>query len=341
MKSAVLTRPHQMEIQETPIPDIGSGDVLVKVMACGVCGTDVHIFDGDKGAADNPLPIVLGHEFAGIVETTGTDAGDIHVGDRVCVDPNVLCGRCYFCKSGIGHFCTAMTGIGTTVDGGFAQYCAVPWQQVYPLADGIDFATGAMAEPLACCVHGIDLCGIRTGSHVVVFGGGMIGLLMVQLARMQGASVVVLVEPVANKRETGLALGADVALDPFREDVKLALDNLHLTQVDVVIECVGSPGTISQAIDIVGRHGTVMMFGLTKPDEEIPLKPFEMFRKEIVLKASYINPYTIGRAVDLINRGRIHVDSIITSPVPLDSLGQVLASPSLRQHGKVLIDPWL
>jgi threonine dehydrogenase-like Zn-dependent dehydrogenase len=340
MKSAALKAVRLIEMQETPIPDIGQNEVLVKVMACGVCGTDVHIFEGDKGAADNPLPIILGHEFAGIAEKTGENIDDIKPGDHICVDPNVMCGYCYYCKSGTGHFCTHMTGIGTTVNGGFAQYCAVPRQQIYKLAEDVSFYQGAMSEPLSCCLHGIDLCEIKAGSHVVILGGGMIGLLMLQLARLQGASSVVLVEPVAGKRKVGLELGADFCIDPASEDTAQILQRKGIHRIDVVIECVGQIGTIRQAIDIAGKQSIVMMFGLTKPHDEIAIKPFELFKKEIVLKASFINPYTIGRAVDLINSKRIDVSCMTAEVVPLERLNEVLSSPEMRSLGKYIVDPW-
>ena len=213
-------------------------------------------------------------------------------GDRVCIDPNCYCGTCAACRSGLAHFCTQMVGYGTTVDGGFAEYCAVDARQVYRLGAHTSFAQGAMAEPAACCLHGIDLCGIRPGHQVVVIGGGMIGLLMVQLARLAGAARVALVEPVAAKRETGRKLGADVCIDPQQQDTAAALRQGGLTWVNTVIECVGRPETIAQAIDLAGSKAVVMMFGLTKPDETVPLKPFTVFEKELELKASYINPYT-------------------------------------------------
>ena len=341
MKSAVLTQTGIIEVQETPVADIGPDDVLIKVLICGVCGTDVHIFEGDKGAADNPFPIVLGHEFAGIVEKTGANVRDVHPGDQVCVDPNVQCGNCYYCKSGIGHFCEHMTGIGTTVNGGFAQYCAVPSKQVYHLKEDISFAQGAMAEPLACCLHGIDLCQMKAGSRVVIFGGGLIGLLMLQLARIQGAAQVILAEPVAAKRETALALGADLCVDPINEDLADVLKNKNIGRIDTVIECVGSVDTIRKAIEIAGKQSVVMMFGLTKPHEEIAIKPFEIFKKEVTLKASFINPYTIGRAVDLINNKKIDTSSMMVEPVPLERLSEVLSNPKMRQKGKCTVNPWL
>ena len=172
-----------MTIEDRPVPAVGEGQVLIQVKACGVCGTDVHIYEGGQGAADCPPGTVLGHEFSGIVAQTGPGVGRVRVGDRVCVDPNKTCGECEYCQSGLDHFCQSMMGIGTTVDGGFAEYCVVPQSQVYPIGADTAFEEAAMAEPVACCLHGLDLCQIQPGSHVAVIGGGMIGQIMLQLAR--------------------------------------------------------------------------------------------------------------------------------------------------------------
>ncbi len=318
----------------------GSDEILIRVFACGICGTDVHIFEGDKGAADNPLPIVLGHELAGTVEKTGSGVTGYAQGDHVCVDPNVLCGHCGYCRGGIGHFCEHMTGIGTTVDGGFSQYCVVPQRAVYHLAPHIPFSAGAMSEPLSCCLHGIDMCGIKPGENVVVIGGGMIGLLMIQLTKISGAAFTALVEPVESKRAEGKRLGADLCMDPASEDILETLAKNGVRRVGVVIECVGKPATIEQAIGIAGKYSTVMMFGLTKPEEEVHILPYEIFRKEVVLKASYINPYTIGRAIDLISREKVDVSSMLTEVIPLERLPEVLSSSTLRSKGKFVVDPW-
>lgn len=213
MKCAVYYGKQDLRVEERPVPRPGRGEVLVRVMACGVCGTDVHIFQGDPGAADCPPGTVPGHEFAGVIEAAGEGVTAFGPGDRVCVDPNKLCGECDFCRGGIGHFCEHMTGIGTTADGGFAEYCVVPQSQLYRVADSVPFEQAAMAEPVSCCLHGLDLCEVRPGSRAAVIGGGMIGLLMVQLLRLAGASFVALLEPVQAKRELGLRLGADVAID--------------------------------------------------------------------------------------------------------------------------------
>ena len=160
MKAAVFYGKQDLRIMDIPKPTPKEDEVLIKVKACGICGTDVHIFHGDEGAAATPTGTVLGHEFAGEVESVGRDITDIKPGDRVCVDPNKLCNDCYYCKSGIGHFCENITGIGTTVNGGFAEYCVVPRSQVYKFSDNTTFEEAAMTEPLACCLHGIDMCNI-------------------------------------------------------------------------------------------------------------------------------------------------------------------------------------
>ena len=339
MKSAVFYGKHDLRVQDSPKPPIGPRDVLIAVRACGVCGTDVHIYEGDKGAAEVTPPTILGHEFAGVVEAVGPEVTKFIPGDRVCIDPNHPCGCCDPCRDGIDHFCEHMTGYGTTVNGGFAQYCAADMQQVYKLGDNTTFEQGAMTEPVSCCLHGIDMCDIHPGSTVVVIGGGMIGLLMMQLAGNAGATKVVLLEPIDSKRKVAEQLGADLTVDPIHEDVPECLAAAGIGNVDVVIECVGKPATIEQAIQIAGHKSTVMMFGLTKPDETITVKPFEIFQKEIVLTSSYINPYTQRRALELIDSGRLDVSSMVAKVASLEELEAILSDPAVRAKGKYIIDP--
>jgi len=341
MKSAVFYGKHDLRVEESPVPEVGAEDVLIEVKACGVCGTDVHIYEGDKGAAAVTPPTILGHEFSGVITKVGENVKELKVGDRVCIDPNNYCGKCDPCRHGVAHYCEHMIGYGTTVNGGFAQFCAVDQKQVYKLGDQTTFEQGAMSEPVACCLHGIDMCDIKPGHQVVVIGGGMIGLLMMQLAKLAGAAKVAMVEPVEEKREVAKKLGADVVIDPFNEDVKATLRNAGFNWIQTVIECAGLTSTIEQAIDIVDHTGTVMMFGLTKPDDTISLKPFEVFQKEIVLKASYINPYTQRRALDLIDSKRLDVSSMVYKVASLEELEDVLKDPKLRAKGKFIINPSL
>ena len=339
MRSAVFYGKHDLRIEDHEMPKVGPKDVLIQVKACGVCGTDVHIYEGDKGAAEVTPPTILGHEFSGVITEVGSEVQHYQVGDRVCIDPNCYCGACDPCRKGVAHYCEHMIGYGTTVNGGFAEYCAVDERQVYKLGEHTTFEQGAMTEPVACCLHGMDMCEIQPGHQVVIIGGGMIGLLQLQLARLAGAAKIALLEPVESKREVAEKLGADVCIDPIHEDVKARLKEAGMTWINTVIECVGRPSTIEQAVDIAGNKAVVMMFGLTKPDETISVKPFEIFRKELELKASYINPYTQKRALDLIDSGRLDVSSMVYEVCGLDRLADILGKPELRAKGKYIISP--
>ena len=339
MKSAVFYGKHDLRVENSPMPKVGPEDILIQVKACGICGTDVHIYEGDKGAAEVTPPTILGHEFSGVIAEVGSNVTKYKVGDRVCIDPNCYCGKCDFCRNGSAHYCTDMIGYGTTVNGGFAEYCSVNQRQVYKLGDNTTFEQGAMTEPVACCLHGMDMCNIHPGSNVVVIGGGMIGLLMLQLSKLAGAARVALLEPVESKRVVAKKLGADILIDPINENVEEELKKAGMTWVNTVIECVGKTATIQQAIDIVGNKGTVMMFGLTKPDDTIAVKPFQIFQKEIELKSSFINPYTQKRALDLIDSGRLDVSSMVYAVESLENLADILSSPELRAKGKYIISP--
>ncbi len=338
MKAAVFYGEKDLRIEEIEIPKPGCGEVLLKIHACGVCGTDVHIYEGDEGAAKSPAGTVLGHEFSGEIVEVGKGVTRLKAGDRVCVDPNKLCGKCEYCLSGIGHFCENMVGIGTTVNGGFAEYCVIPQEQAYVISDNLTFEEAAMAEPVACCLHGIDLCEIHPGDTVAVFGMGMIGLLMMQLARISGAAKIIAIEPVEVKRNQALQLGADLVIDPINEDIKEVLAANNIGRVNTVIECVGRIDSMKQAMEIAGKKSVVMLFGLTRPQEELPVKPFDLFRKEITLKASFINPYTQQRAVALIESGNIDVKSMISNRLPLEELEKVLGDSAMRSQGKIIIN---
>ncbi len=337
MKAAVFYTKEDLRIEEREIPKAYGDKVLIKIKACGICGTDMHIFDGDEGAAPTPAGTTLGHEFSGEVVEIGEMVNGIKVGDKVCVDPNKLCNECSFCKDGVGHFCENMIGIGTTVDGGFAEYCLVPMSQVYKFEKDISFAEAAMTEPVACCLHGIDMCNINCGDTVLVIGGGMIGLIMLQLAKLKGAANLILVEPIKEKRDHALKLGADIVIDPINENTSEVLAKNNITRINTVIECVGKTATIEQAISLAGKYSTVMMFGLTRPNDEIKIKPFEIFKKEIILKASFINPYTQARALKLIENKKVDVSSMIYKQIPVDDLPSVLADKKERAKGKYIV----
>lgn len=339
MKAAVFYGKEDLRVEEVDLKEPESNEVVIKVAACGVCGTDRHIFDGAAGSAPTPPKTVLGHEFAGVVVKAGSAVKEISVGDRVCVDPNDMCGECYYCRQGQGHFCENMIGIGTTVHGGFAEYCTVKEKQAYKVPDSLSLEEAAMTEPVACCLHGLDLSNIKAGQTVMIIGGGTIGMIMLQLVRLSGASVVLMVEPIESKRKMALELGADITIDPINENIGEVLSANNIKQVDVCIECVGLVNTMKMAIEYTGNCGTAMLFGLTNPDSEMPVKPFDIFKKEISIKASFINPYTQKRALNILSSKKINVKKLITDIVPLDKINEVLETDKYKKSGKILIKP--
>ena len=330
MKAAVFHGKENIRVEQIKARKPGAKEVMIEVKACGVCGTDMHIYAGAEGAAKTTPPTVLGHEFSGVVCETGPDVTSVKVGDRVCVDPNDMCGECYFCREGKAHFCENMIGIGTTVDGGFAEYCTVREKQVYKIPDGLSYQEAAMAEPLACCLHGMDLTGIMPGQTALIVGGGTIGLIMLQLAKISGAATLLLAEPVAAKRETAKKLGADIVYDPLSEDIDEIMRRHGIKGIDAGIECVGSKNTMRYTIDHTGKGGVAMLFGLTSPDTHMDILPFDIFKNEITIKASFINPYTQGRAVALLGQGKMDVASLITDEVQLDDIIDIFETEKFK-----------
>lgn len=336
MKAAVYHGPGDLRVEEVPVRKLKDNEVKIQVKYCGICGTDIHIFHGDGGCCDVTPPLVPGHEFSGVVAEVGAGVKAVKVGDRVTGDPNDMCGECYFCKNGMQHFCKNNIGIGTTVDGGFAEYVIMREKQVYKVSDDLSFIEAAMAEPISCCLHGIDLCNIKAGDTVLVIGGGPIGMIMMQLAKNAGASKVIMSEPVEEKREQVLKLGATKTIDPLHEDVEAVLAE-YCENVNVVIECVGNVHTQADAVRFAGKGATIMYFGLAAPEESFPIRPDDIFKKELHITSSYINPYSFERAIQILESGTVELESLITNVVPLDNIADVFTKPEYRRTGKVMI----
>ena len=201
MRAAVFHGVRDIRLEERERRRPGRGEVAVRVKACGVCGTDVHMYHGAPGSVQIRPPVVLGHELSGEVAEVGAGVDRLADGDRVTVDPNMPCGRCFYCRIGRGHLCESLRAVGVTQDGGFAEYCIVPASQVYRVRQSVSFEAAALAEPLACCLHGIDRMAIRPGQEVAVFGVGPIGLMAVQLAFLSGASRVFASDPRELRRK--------------------------------------------------------------------------------------------------------------------------------------------
>jgi len=337
MRAAVFPSPGLCEIVEREPPSPAEGEIIVQVHACGLCGTDLHIYQGEFPAR---FPLVAGHEFAGLVEETGPGVVHLRAGDRVTVDPNISCGACPPCQKGYPHLCRDLSAIGVTLDGGFATHCAVPARQAYKLPKDMPFAIAAMSEPVACCVHGIEQAHLRPGDTVVIIGAGMVGLVMLQLALLRGASVAVVSEPSAPKRQIAQALGATVVVDPHAADLAEAVTQaIGDSGADVVIECVGSESTAQQAVSLASEAGRVLFFGVSPEAARVSVSPYQVYRKELTITGSFTNPFTQGRALSLLNSGRLKVEELITHRLPLDQLPKALDLMAAHQATKILIQP--
>jgi 2-desacetyl-2-hydroxyethyl bacteriochlorophyllide A dehydrogenase len=324
MKAAVFYGVGDLRVEsDRREPSPGPGDVLLEVAACGICGTDRHIMHGEF---DTVPPVIIGHELSGEVVAVGAGVTSLAVGDRVAIDPNMPCGMCRPCRRGKVHLCQNLSALGVDRDGGFAELMVAPEQQCYRLPEGVSLEEGAMAEPVACCLRGIDQAGIVPGDRVAVIGGGAIGQILAQLARAAGASWLVLSDPVAERREMALGLGADAVVDPTQED-PLARHGVLEGGADIVLEAVGSARTTRQAVAWAAEGGTVIWFGVTPPGDMVEVEPNLVFRKELTIRGARINPFTHARALDAMAAGQISVAPLLSRRIALEELPRTLEEP--------------
>lgn len=326
----------RIESKEDKAP--GPREVKLRVRACGVCGTDIHIVHGSPGSAEAAPPVVLGHELSGEVTEVGREVEALRPGDHISVDPNITCGHCFYCRKGNAHLCRDLTAVGVNYDGGFAEYARVPASHAYKAYGSASYGESALAEPLACCLHGIDRAGIRAGQTVAVVGAGAIGLMMVQLAFLQGASRVLVGEPVARRRELAEEFGAEAA-DPRGGGFLQWIRDCTAEGVDVAIEAAGRPEAMSLAIASARRGGTVLLFSVPELSAQLEVEPYQIFFRELTILGSFINPATQGRAVDLISRGKVQLEPLITHRFPLKEIGRAFETHGKPEAIKILVEP--
>ncbi|HEV7253329.1 MAG TPA: zinc-dependent alcohol dehydrogenase family protein [Mesorhizobium sp.] len=329
----------RLALEEVGRPEPGPGEVLVRVEAAGICGTDRHIFAGEFSAKP---PVTLGHEFCGIVEALGDSVSGLSLGDRITVDPNIACGRCAMCRAGRVNLCESLVAIGIHRDGGFADYAVVPQGQAFRLPENLDPLHGAFCEPLACCIHGVDMAAIKPGQSVVVLGGGVIGMLVVQLAKLAGADRVALSTRQAAKRRLAEELGATDTIDPSAGNVIAAISGasgLLPGGADVVIECAGVPETVSQAPWLARRGGTVVILGVLAPDVRVEISPFDVLLRELKILGSFVNPFTQGRSAELISSGAVTVETLISRRVRLSEAAGIIAAPAPSGEIRAIVVP--
>ncbi len=325
MKAAVLYSKHDIRIEDIPVPEKQKDYHLVKVSYCGICGTDVHLYNGDEGSVKMVPKTVPGHELSGTLVETG---------EKVTVDPNYYCGECSNCIAGNPHYCENIFNTGVTVNGGFTEYVLAHESQIHKIPDNVSLEAAAFAEPISCCIHGADLTGLDSSDRVLILGAGTIGLIMLQLCIAAGADYISVTEPVEGKRINALKLGADSVFDTN----VITVEKLKKCNFNKVIECSGNINAVKTAIEVCANTGIIMLFGLTHPESEITIKPFDLFKRELTIKASYINPLTMSRAVKMLSNQKIDVQPLISEVITLNELPAYLSdSKSKLRKGKVLV----
>lgn len=320
MKSLLLKDYLQLELADFPQPQPGPGEVLIRVAACGICGSDVHGYDGASGR--RIPPIVMGHEAAGVVTAIGAGVTRFKPGDRVTFDSTVYCGECVFCRRGEVNLCDNREVIGVSCGdyrrhGAFAEYIAVPEHIIYPLPEAMSFPEAAMLEAVSVALHAVHVSGDVQGQTALVIGAGMIGLLTFQAARATGAARVFSADIDDTRLNLARTLGVDEAFHLSGADLtREILNQTGGFGADVVLEAVGRTETIATAIDCVRKGGTVTLIGNITPKVEIHLQ--KVVSRQIRLQGSAASSGEYPEAIDLVAGGKIKVKPLITAVAPLE-----------------------
>ncbi|WP_428965780.1 zinc-binding dehydrogenase [Micromonospora fluostatini] len=328
--------PADVRLEEVPARDPLPHEVALAPLAVGVCGTDGHIVAGDFPAA---RPVVLGHEVCGRVTAMGSAVDGLAVGDLVTVEPHHYCTGCVYCRLGQEHLCDHRRGYGVRLDGGMTRRQIVPGRIAYRLPAGTVPWIGALTEPLACCVHGMDRLAPVSGLPLLVYGAGPAGAMMVALARAAGLAPVVAMDPRPQRRDLALAMGAHAVFDPTdptAEATARALTGGH--GFPYVIDAVGSGRVLRAAVDLASRGGRILVFGVAHPDDEVPIRPNEIFSRELSIVGALINPYTHHRAVGLLPT--LPLDRLTPAFFGLDALPAALAEQRSGTADKVFLAPY-
>lgn len=343
MKALVLTGPSQFELQDVPSPQPGPGEVLIKVMACGICGSDVHGMDGSTGRRQPP--VIMGHEASGVVDGLGEGVTDLAVGDRVTFDSTVYCGSCSYCRSGKINLCDERNVIGVSCDdynrpGAFAEYLVVPARVVYRFGPALDFAKACMVEPLSIAFHAVGLTPLPLGATVLVIGAGIIGQMVTQTVRRAGCGELI----VADLENTRLAVaarhGADKTINSSQTD--LVTEVKKLTQgrgVDVVLEAVGAEASIRAGVFSLKKGGVMTVIGNIAPNINFPVQ--EVVTRELRIQGSCASTGDYPACLEFLARGWIDVSDAISEVVPLERGPEMFERLHQREAGlnKVILQP--
>jgi L-iditol 2-dehydrogenase len=319
MKAAVTRFAKNLKIENVPVPEIEAHEVLIKVRACGICGTDLHIYNGHFPA---PMPLIQGHEFSGEIVEVGSAVTGVSKGDRVTADINISCGKCFFCRMGQKLFCEHIVQLGVHINGAFAEYVKAPEVNVYRIPDEMTWEEAAYIEPLACAIRGQERANVTMGSTVAIIGAGPMGLVHALLSKLNGASKVIITEMNASRIEKAKSLGIDHVINAAETDPVQAVKDLTEGRgADFVIEAVGAVPTYQQAFGMVRRGGVLVVYGAAPADAVLEVKPFEIYSKELTIVSSYAGTYaTWLKAINMIASKRINPNDIISKSIPLEQV---------------------
>ncbi|SDL32178.1 2-desacetyl-2-hydroxyethyl bacteriochlorophyllide A dehydrogenase [Lentzea albidocapillata subsp. violacea] len=314
MKAAVITGVGSVEVTTVDDPKCGPREVVVDVAACGLCGTDLHILQGEFAPT---LPVVPGHEFAGTIVEIGSQVSELSVGDRVAVDPSLYCYECRMCRSGKNNLCERWAAIGVTTAGGAAEFAVAPVANCVKLPDHVRTEDAALIEPLSCAVRGYDVLRSQLASRVLIYGSGTMGLMMLQLGKLTGASSIEVVDLNEERLKTAVQLGVT--------GVAASADELDRPQGwDVVIDATGNEKAIQDGLGRVAKGGTFLQFGVSDYSARVTIEPYKIYNQEITITGSMAVLHSFERAADLFATGVLDPEIFISDRVPLDGYAGAL-----------------
>ena len=323
MKAVVYDSAKNFTIKEIPTPEPKAGEVLVKIELAGVCGTDLHIHEGDFLAE---FPLIPGHEMVGIVSALGAGVNQFKVGERVTVNPVVSCGDCEFCREGKPILCHNRKGLGTNWPGSFAEYMIATQDLVFKVGI-LSPDVAVFAEPAACAMHGAQMLGIKPGSSALIFGAGPTGQLLAQLMATSGAASVTVAGSTQFKLDLAKKLGADKTYLMDRNNVeKTKTDLLKASPsgYDIVVEATGSMQVAEICVPLTRSGGTFMVYGVAEPDETFKINAFDVFHREIRIQGSFAEIDTFPATLAALESGRLKTDGLITHRFSIDEYGKAL-----------------
>ena len=329
MKAAVVVTPGTISVETVPDPTPGPLDVVVRPAAVGICGTDLHIMNGEFAPA---FPIVPGHEFAGEIVAVGAQVTGYGIGDQVAVDPSLYCGYCYYCKRARGNQCENWNAIGVTRAGGAAEFVAAPAANLFKLPPHLAARDAVLIEPLSCAVRGFDVLPRRMADNFLIYGSGTMGLMMLELAKRAGAATVSMVDLNPERLETARRLGCSAAVTSAEE-----LDAPR--GWDIVIDCTGAAPAIRDGLARVGRGGTFLQFGVSAYDARVEIEPYEIYRREITITGSMAVLHSYERAAELFAGGVLDPDVFISHRYPLDDYATALGQFKKGIGRKIQVTP--